>query len=105
MNVVGIQSAAQVASSLTAAMATGRILFLLIHTLGVVAFAYIVAKRMVPLCRAERDFRFDHHWLRLGRVLKFWLGQWKQPRYRRLEPFISSSLPASYCWRFARSRC
>ncbi|MGB8011609.1 MAG: (Fe-S)-binding protein [Terriglobales bacterium] len=82
MNVVGIQSAAQVASSLTAAMATGRILFLLIHTLGVVAFAYIVAKRMVPLCRAERDFRFDHHWLRLGRVLKFWLGQWKQPRYR-----------------------
>jgi Fe-S oxidoreductase len=37
---------------------------------------------MVPLVRAERDFRFDHPWLRLGRVLKFWLGQWKQPRYK-----------------------
>jgi len=37
---------------------------------------------MVPLLRAERDFRFDHPWLRLGRVLKFWLGQWKQPRYK-----------------------
>jgi Fe-S oxidoreductase len=41
-----------------------------------------VAKRLVPLFRAERDFRFDQPWLRLGRVLKYWLGQWKQPRYR-----------------------
>ena len=29
----------------------------------------------------ERDLRFDQPWLRLGRVLQFWLGQWKQPRY------------------------
>jgi Fe-S oxidoreductase len=41
-----------------------------------------VAKRLVPLFRAERDFRFDQPWLRLGRVLKYWLGQWKHPRYR-----------------------
>ena len=57
-------------------------MFLLIHFLGVVCFGYIVARRMVPLLRAERDFRFDHSWERLGRVLKFWLGQWKQPRYK-----------------------
>jgi Fe-S oxidoreductase len=41
-----------------------------------------VAKRLVPLFRAGRDFRFDQPWLRLGRVLKYWLGQWKHPRYR-----------------------
>jgi Fe-S oxidoreductase len=79
-----MQLAAQMASSstLAASLAAGRILFLLIHLCGVVGFFYIVAKRMVPLLRAERDFRFDRPLVRLGRVLKFWLGQWKQPRYR-----------------------
>jgi len=76
--VVDPQSAAQLASWLV----PGRVLFLLIHLLGVVCFSYIVAKRLVPLIRGERDFRFDRPWVRLGRVLKFWLGQWKQPRYR-----------------------
>jgi Fe-S oxidoreductase len=73
-----IPSAAQVTSWLV----TGRILFLLIHILGVAAFSCIVARRLVPLLRAERDFRFDQPLVRLGRVLKFWLGQWKQPRYK-----------------------
>jgi Fe-S oxidoreductase len=73
-----IQSLAQ----MTSWLAKGRILFLLIHILGVGCFAYIVAKRLVPLIRGERDFRFDQPWVRLGRVLKFWLGQWKHPRYR-----------------------
>jgi Fe-S oxidoreductase len=76
--VVGIQPTAQVTSWLV----TGRILFLTIHLLGVLCFFYIVAMRMVPLIRGERDFRFDQPWVRLGRVLKFWLGQWKQPRYK-----------------------
>jgi Fe-S oxidoreductase len=76
--VEGIQSVAQVTSWLV----TGRILFLLIHILGVVCFSYIVAKRLVPLLRAERDLRFDRPLARLGRVFKFWLGQWKHPRYR-----------------------
>jgi Fe-S oxidoreductase len=80
--VEGIETAAQVTLSLAASLATGRVLFLLIHILGVLCFAYIVAKRMVPLLRAERDFRFDHPLIRLGRVLKFWLGQWKHPRYK-----------------------
>jgi Fe-S oxidoreductase len=69
-------------SQMTSWLATGRILFLLIHLLGVVCFAYIVAKRLVPLIHGERDFRFDKPLVRLGRVLKFWLGQWKHPRYR-----------------------
>ncbi len=75
---VGIESTAQVTSWLV----TGRILFLTIHILGVACFAYIVAKRLVPLLRAKPDFRFDQPLVRLGRVLKFWLGQWKQPRYK-----------------------
>jgi len=76
--VVDIQSASQ----MTSWMVSGRSLFLTIHVLGVLSFAYIVAKRMVPLVRGERDFRFDQPLVRLGRVLKFWLGQWKQPRYK-----------------------
>ncbi len=73
-----IESVAQ----LTSWLVTGRILFLLIHLLGVALFSYIVAQRMVPFIRGERDFRFDQPWVRMGRVLKYWLGQWKQPRYR-----------------------
>src|SRR5271166_3124823 len=72
----------QLAEQLTSWLATGRTLFLLIHLLGVALFSYIVARRLVPLIRGERDFRFDRPWFRLGRVLKYWLGQWKQPRYR-----------------------
>jgi Fe-S oxidoreductase len=60
----------------------GRNLFLTIHVLGVACFAYIVAKRLVPLVRAENDPRFDRPLTRLGRVFKFWLGQWKHPRYK-----------------------
>jgi Fe-S oxidoreductase len=76
--VVGIEPVTQVASQLSA----GRDLFLLIHILGIACFAYIVARRLVPLARAERDLRFDHPWVRLGRVGKYWLGQWKHPRYK-----------------------
>jgi Fe-S oxidoreductase len=75
--VKGMQSAVQVTSWLV----TDRILFVIIPLLGVTCFSYIVAKRLVPLLRAESDLRFDRPWVRLGRVLKFWLGQWKQPRY------------------------
>ncbi len=73
-----IESAAQV----TTWLVTGRVLFIIIHLLGIACFSYIVSRRLVPLLRGERDSRFDRPWARLGRVLKFWLGQWKQPRYR-----------------------
>src|ERR1700756_2902034 len=69
-------------SGLTSALESGRLLFLAIHALGTASFAYIVWRRLVPLVRAERDFRFDHPFARLGRLGKFWFGQWKHPRYR-----------------------
>ena len=75
---VGPESAAQ----LTSWLVPGRTLFLSIHLLGIVGFSYIVARRLVPLVRSERDFRFDRPLVRLGRVFKYWLGQWKHPRYR-----------------------
>ena len=60
----------------------GKILFLFIRFLGVAFFTYIVARRLTPLIRAQRDFRFDQPLTRLGRVVQFWLGQWRHPRYR-----------------------
>jgi Fe-S oxidoreductase len=60
----------------------GRILFSVIPVLGLACFAYIVAKRVAPLLRAERDFRFDRPCARLRKVLQFWLAQWRHPRYR-----------------------
>ena len=75
---VGTYSPAQITDWLV----PDRNLFLTIHVLGVACFAYIVAKRLVPLTRAQRDFRFDRPLTRLGNVLKFWFGQWKHPRYK-----------------------
>lgn len=60
----------------------GRDLFLFLHLLGVVCFAYIVARRLRPLLAARADPRFDRPLLRLAKVLQFWLGQWRHPRYR-----------------------
>ncbi|HXZ79478.1 MAG TPA: (Fe-S)-binding protein [Terriglobales bacterium] len=73
-----LPSAAQVSSWLI----PGQVLFLMIHILAVACFAYIVARRLAPLLQAERDFRFDQPWARLRMVFKYWLGQWKHPRYR-----------------------
>jgi Fe-S oxidoreductase len=73
-----MHSAAQVSSWLS----PGFALFVAIHILGVVCFAYIVARRLIPLVRAERDLRFDQPLLRLRQLLKFWFGQWKHPRYK-----------------------
>ncbi len=60
----------------------GRTLFLILDVLGVAFFGFIVAKRMTPLLRGQKDARWDRPWTRLGMLGKFWLGQWKQPRYR-----------------------
>ena len=59
-----------------------RNLFVAIHVLGIGCFAFIVWKRLLPLLHAQCDPRFDHPFTRVGRVLQFWLGQWKHPRYR-----------------------
>ena len=70
------------ATQITSWLVSARTLFLFIHLLGIALFVYIVARRLVPLLRGQRDLRFDQPWVRLGRVLKYWLAQWKQPRYR-----------------------
>ena len=63
-------------------LVSGRILFFVIHVLGIACFSFIVAKRLAPLLRGQRDFRFNRPFTRLTRTLQFWLGQWKHPRYR-----------------------
>jgi Fe-S oxidoreductase len=59
----------------------GRVLFSIIPLLGIACFAYIMAKRVAPLLQSAPDFRFDQISIRLTRSLKYWLGQWRQPRY------------------------
>jgi hypothetical protein len=59
---MGVHSPAQ----LTHWLGPAQILFLVIHLLGVSCFAFIVAKRMAPLLRGERDFRFNRPLTRLG---------------------------------------
>src|SRR5271165_5635537 len=61
---------------------SGQSLFIILNLLGLACFAYIVTRRLIPLVRGQRDFRFDRPFLRLERVVQFWLGQWKHPRYR-----------------------
>jgi Fe-S oxidoreductase len=59
----------------------GRILFLIIPLLGASLFGFIIAKRLKPLLNAAPDLRLNNTAARIERILKFWLGQWKQPRY------------------------
>jgi Fe-S oxidoreductase len=56
-------------------------LFLVLDLVGLTCFGYIVAKRLTPLLRAQRDPRFDRLFSRLQLVLTFWLAQWRHPRY------------------------
>ncbi|HEY1497885.1 MAG TPA: (Fe-S)-binding protein [Candidatus Solibacter sp.] len=62
-------------------LVSGRVLFLFLHLAGLICFAYIVAKRLVPLLRAQRDRRWDKPLVRLGKVFQYWLCQWRHPRY------------------------
>jgi len=53
-----------------------------IHVIGLVLFIYVIVRRMQPLLHAQRDWRFDRPVERLQRVGKYWLGQWRHPRYK-----------------------
>ncbi len=59
----------------------GWVLFLLVPVAGLAAFAWIIARRAVPLRRAAPDPRLDRIPKRIGLVLQLWLAQWRQPRY------------------------
>ena len=58
-----------------------RTLFAVTHVVGLGCFCYIVAKRLVPLLRGQNDNRLDRPLVRFGTLLKYWLAQWKHPRY------------------------
>lgn len=60
----------------------GWALFACLHLLGLLCFAWIVARRLRPLLAARPDPRFDRPLTRLARVLQYWLAQWRHPRYR-----------------------
>lgn len=53
-----------------------------IHVLGILTFCYVIARRIQPLLMAQSDNRFDRPWERLGRIGKYWLSQWRHPRYK-----------------------
>jgi Fe-S oxidoreductase len=54
----------------------------LIPIAGVALFTYIMAIRIAPLVLAAPDFRFNRIVERILTVLRIWLLQWRQPRYR-----------------------
>jgi len=53
----------------------------LIPVAGTGIFTYIIAKRLAPLFSAAPDPRFDHFKDRFIYVLKYAIGQYRQPRY------------------------
>ena len=57
------------------------ILSFIIPVVGVGIFAYIMARRIAPLVRANPDSRFDNIPQRLMNLITVWLGQIRQPRY------------------------
>ncbi len=57
------------------------VLFVLIPLVGLACFAWIMARRIVPLLHAAPDSRLQRIPQRILLVLKIWLGQWRQPRY------------------------
>ena len=60
----------------------GHLLFLLIALVAIGVFGWVIWRRAAPLRRGAPDPRLDRIPERVGRVLKYWLGQWRHPRYR-----------------------
>ncbi|HMB31867.1 MAG TPA: hypothetical protein VKN82_08595, partial [Desulfohalobiaceae bacterium] len=59
----------------------GWFLFTVIPLIGIGAFIYILARRMIPLAKGAPDPRLDRFGERIKFVVQYWLGQYKQPRY------------------------
>jgi Fe-S oxidoreductase len=58
-----------------------RYLFVLIPLAGLLSFAWIMWRRVIPLLKSAPDPRWGDFGRRLFLVLKIWLGQWRHPRY------------------------
>lgn len=59
----------------------GLVFFILIPTVAVAIFAYIIVRRIVPLLKASPDPRADRVSERIRGLLKLWLVQYRHPRY------------------------
>ena len=59
----------------------GTWLFTAIPLVGIAVFTYIIWRRFVPLRKAAADPRFGRISERVAGTFKFWLGQYKHPRY------------------------
>ena len=57
------------------------ILSFVLPVIGIGLFAYIMARRVAPLVRANPDSRFDQIGKRVKNLIIVWLGQIRQPRY------------------------
>jgi Fe-S oxidoreductase/nitrate reductase gamma subunit len=66
----------------TVAGIPGSVLYLLIALVAIGVFAWVMARRAAPLRRGAPDPRLDRVPERVVRVLKYWLAQWRHPRYR-----------------------
>lgn len=64
-----------------AALPAGQALSLVLTLAGLGLFAYLLSRRLAPLSLAQADPRSDHWGRRLAGLLKYWLAQYKQPRY------------------------
>lgn len=69
-------------ASATIAGIPGYVLYLLIALVAIGVFAWVMARRLAPLRRGAPDPRLSRIPERVLRVLKYWLGQWRHPRYR-----------------------
>jgi len=58
-----------------------KLIYILIPLIGVGVFAYIIVRRLAPLLKAAPDERFNRIPERIKFLLKFWLAQWRHPRY------------------------
>ena len=54
---------------------------ILIPLFGILLFAYIISKRLVPLLQASPDHRLDRFKDRIFKLLKFAILQYRHPRY------------------------
>ena len=54
---------------------------ILIPIVGTALFSYMIIRRVAPLLKAAPDDRFCCIPQRIGKILKIWLAQWRQPRY------------------------
>ncbi len=59
----------------------GAWLFTAIPLVGITVFGYIILRRLQPLRKAAADPRFGRISERVAGTIKFWLGQYRHPRY------------------------